>query len=103
MDDESYFRLKGDQMGANRGYYTEDKENTNPDVKYRTVDKFPKKVMLWVAISEKGVSRPYFMQKTSLNGKIYREECIPRLKKFIDEKHKQCKSGSLAGPRACAL
>ena len=26
MDDESYFRLKGDQMGANRGYYTEDKK-----------------------------------------------------------------------------
>ena len=90
MDDESYFRLKGDQMGANRGYYTEDKENTNPNVKYRTVDKFPKKVMLWVAISEKGVSQPYFIQKNSLNGKIYREQCIPRLKKFINEKHKQC-------------
>ena len=91
MDDESYFRLKADQMGANRGYYTANKENANLNVKYRTVEKFPKKDMLWVAISEKGVSDPYFVQKNSLNGKIYREECIPLLKKFIDDKHKRCK------------
>ena len=90
MDDESYFRLKGDEVGANKGYYTEDKENVDPAVKYRTKAKFPKRVMLWVAISEKGVSRPYFLQKNSLNGRTYREECIPLLKKFIEEKHRNC-------------
>ena len=92
MEDESNFRLKGDQMGANRGYCTEDKKKeTDPRVKYRTVTKYPKKVMLWVAISEKGASRPIFVQKkNSVNGEMYREKCIPMLKRFIEEKHKGC-------------
>ena len=33
------------------------------------------------------------IQKNSLNCKNYREKCIPRLKKFINEKLKGCKVG----------
>ena len=67
------------------------RKKTDSSVEYGTVTKYPKKVMLWVAISEKGVSRPIFVQKKSVNGEIYQEKCIPMLKRFIEEKHRGCK------------
>lgn len=89
MDDESYFPLKGDQMPSNSGYYTANKENTPPSVKYRSQDKYPTKVLVWVALSEEGVSDLFFApSRGAMNGEMYREECLERrLIPFLQEHH----------------
>ena len=56
MDDESHFPYKNDGTRANGGFYTKDKENTPPEIRYRTTKKFPDKLLVWIAISERGHS-----------------------------------------------
>ena len=85
MDDESYFPFDCPNVEANKGFYTENKENTDPNVQYRTQDKYPKKVMVWVAISEAGVSECFQAYRTAMTGTTYREQCLPRLKRFIEK------------------
>ena len=58
IDDEKYFRLSGFQMAGNWSYYTCDKERTPIHVKTYSKKKFEPKVMLWIAISPKGISTP---------------------------------------------
>lgn len=89
MDDESYFCLKGDNMPCNSGFYTRDKENTPPSVKYRFQEKYPTKVLVWAAVSEEGVSDVFFMpSRGCIDGETYRRECVEkRLLPFIQEHH----------------
>ena len=56
MDDESYFPFDCSEVQANKGFYTENKENADPKVRYLRKEKFPKKVMVWVAISKHGLA-----------------------------------------------
>ena len=89
MDDESFFPLKHDGMPGNQGYFTKDKENTPPDVRYTRKEKFPKKLLVWMALSEEGHSDVFFVPNGgSVNGQVYRDECITaRLVPFLDELH----------------
>ena len=89
MDDESYFTFKNDETPGNDGYMTLDKENTPPTVRYKTKKKFPKKLLVWVAISGRGHSDVFFRTSgLAVNGEVYREQCVrQRLKPFIDEVH----------------
>ena len=88
LDDESFFTLKNDELDGNRGFYTDNKENTPPGVKYKFKAKY-EKLLVWLAISENGHSAPYFCPSgCSINGDIYRNECISaRLVPMIDELH----------------
>lgn len=88
LDDESYFTLSKMQMPGNDIYYTKD-PNTAPDnVKYKPKKKFEPKVMLYIAVSSKGVSEPYFKPSgLAINKEIYKNEClakilIPFIKKY---------------------
>ena len=45
MDNDSYFPFKHDEMPGNDGYHTADKENTPPEVKFKT-KKFPEKLLV---------------------------------------------------------
>ena len=87
MDDECNFPFLCPEVQANRGYYTENKENVAPEVKYQRKEKFPKKVMVWLAISTSGVSQSYMAYKSAMNGVTYRKECLSRLKAFIEKHH----------------
>lgn len=89
MDDESFFPFKHDEMPGNAGYYTSDKENTPPEVRYRRKKKFPPKLLVWMAISDRGYSELFFVpNKGSINGEVYRTECIERrLLPFITKHH----------------
>lgn len=87
MDDESYFPFDCSEVQANKGFYTENKENADPNVRYVRKEKFPKKVMVWVAISASGVSRCFMAYQSAMNGATYRKECLPRLKEFIERYH----------------
>ena len=86
IDDESYFTLK---RTTNKHFFSNDVNITPDDVKYKKTRKFEPKVLLWIAISENGMSKPYLQNSgMAINQKIYQNECLEkRLFKFIEEKH----------------
>ena len=92
MDDESYFPLKDDNIMGNKGFYVESGTPSGDipdDIRLKPKSKYPEKLLVWLAISEKGISKPFFLvKKAALTGEIYREECISKyLVSFIEEYH----------------
>ena len=80
MDDESYFPLKDNNINGNSGFYVSTEcplGDVPEDVRLRPKSKYPEKLLVWIAISERGTSKPFYLvKKASLTGNIYREECI---------------------------
>ena len=58
LDDESYFGLSRSHVPVNSVFYTSDVSSTPADVKYKFKQKFEAKVMLYIVISERGISKP---------------------------------------------
>ena len=89
MDDESYFPWKHDKIPGNDGFYTRDKENTPPAVRFYNKKKFEPKLLVWLAISARGHSDPFFMpSRGNMNGEVYRQECVTaRLVPFLHKHH----------------
>jgi hypothetical protein len=75
------------------------------NVKYKRKQKFPPKILVWISISPKGHSKPYFVSsKGTINKKNYSKECIEkRLVPFIKKYHKNNKNSVLAGLSAGSL
>ncbi len=63
MDDESFY-FKNDRDPANQGFY-KNKDMSRGDVPHdvalHALDKYPEKIMVWLCISDHGMSQPYFM------------------------------------------
>ncbi len=77
-------------MPANTGFYTDNIENCPDEVKYIGKEKFPTKILVWVAISERGVSEPLIRpsKAVAINQETYLEEClVQRLLPFIEKHH----------------
>ena len=92
LDDESYFDLNGhDFFGGQRYSFSGSPDNVSDAIRYRFKEKFGKKLMIWAAISQHGVSDIYFHEsKGAVNSEIYIEECIKkRLTPFIMEHDKR--------------
>jgi hypothetical protein len=88
MDDESYFTTDGSDTNYNDFYYSHPCLEVPDEVKFRPKSKFPKKVMVWIAMSAKGFSQPFIMNSgNSVNSDIYIRECLTKLKDFIEQKH----------------
>jgi hypothetical protein len=67
MDDESYFLF----------------------VKFIRKTKFPAKVLLWLAVSESGISELLFFKAgLAVNKEVYTSKFLPVLQKFIQKHHK---------------
>lgn len=88
MDDETYFTLKSSSCVANKGFYTSDRKSAPSEVRFVKKQKFPKKIMLWMAISSEGMSDPLFLEQDAMNGDIYENKCIPLVNKFIKTHHR---------------
>lgn len=90
MDDESYYPF--DNPYTNHYYVKKGKEAPN-DKKYKTKEKYGKKLLVWLAISSKGRSVPYFhFSREAINQKNYQNECITqRLVPFIEKYHQNKK------------
>ena len=88
MDDEKYFSLTGD-INSNRSYYTTGPSATPYNVKFKSRTKFEPKIMVWMAISQKGMSRVYVHRsKSAVGTETYLNECIrKRLVPFINKFH----------------
>lgn len=91
MDDERYFTF------TNSSLDTDDYEATTDDDKSASKLEFEPKVLVWIAISSKGCSSPYI----ALNSNEYIDECLPKLKQFIDEKHASDKIIFWPDPARC--
>lgn len=90
LDDEKYFCFAGNEMPGNAGYYTDNKEKCPEDVRFAGKEKFPKKILMWIAISERGMSKPLFRssKSTAICSKVYIQECLEkRLLPFIEKYH----------------
>ena len=89
MDDEKYFLLQDQLAPTNRVFYTSDKRTTVSQVKFRRTQKFEAKILVCIAISEKGISKPFFSkQKQAVSQTTYLNRCImARLIPFIKTHH----------------
>ena len=65
-------------MQRNDNYYTNDKSKCLDSVRFAEKDKYPAKVMVWVAISNLGISKPLFRPSKSETGHLYK-----RIYRFI--------------------
>jgi len=60
-------------------------------VRFLDKEKFPVKVLMWIAISEQGMSEPFFIESKSesINSGVYINECLQkRLLTFIKQKNR---------------
>jgi len=93
VDDESYFTLSNSTIGGNDNFYSSDVLATPAEVKYSTQAKYEEKIMVWLALSKKGISDAYICPSgLAVNQVIYKEECLERrLIPFIETYHPQDK------------
>ena len=92
MDDESYFTIDGSDTNHNDHFYQHPSISVPDNVKYRETSKFPEKVLVWIAISRKGMSQAFiFKSGNNVSAKVYKKNCLPKLKKFIQTFHSRCK------------
>lgn len=85
IDDESYFTLNGAKMPGNDRFYSDNIEKTPDSAKYNEVQKYPPKLLVWLAISPKGTSKPWFRKSgLAINQNTYLEIIQKRLEPFIN-------------------
>jgi hypothetical protein len=94
MDDEKYFTFSCNDMPQNSGFYTDNIKTCPTNVKYKGKAKFPSKILVWIAISERGMSEPLirFSGSCAINQFVYKDEClVKRLLPFIKKHHEDNK------------
>ena len=73
IDDEHFFPLSKVQVPGNRRFYASDKGNVPPEVKRYFKHKYEKKIMFWIALSLRGISKPFFVpSNNAVNQEVYR-------------------------------
>ena len=61
IDEESYFDLSKYELSGNSGYNTSIEMETPDDLKLKRKSKFDPKILIWVAISSKDISKTYMV------------------------------------------
>ncbi|KAJ8950222.1 hypothetical protein NQ318_006196 [Aromia moschata] len=89
LDDEKYFTLANSEMKGNDGIYTNNLEECPDNVKFKTKAKFADKILVWCAISNRGISRPFVgrVRGEALNSQGYIESCLSKLLQIVQEHH----------------
>jgi hypothetical protein len=89
IDDEKYFTYSGANMPGNAGYYTNDKNACPDDVRFAGKEKFPPKILVWLCMSDRGMSAPLFYKSKSeaINSDTYIRCLKKRLIPFIQQHH----------------
>ena len=99
MEDESYFDLDGHNFFGGKRFVFKNLENVPHDVQFIEKKKFGSKLLVWLAVSERGHSEPYFhVTKGAVNQYIYRDECLKKLYPFIESHTRQCNDKILFWP-----
>ena len=90
MDDDKYFIFYGQNMPQNACYFTDNKDSCPDNVRFHVIEKYPKKILVNVTISDRGISKALIRPSGSLtvNSAIYIKVCLEkRLLPFIEEFH----------------
>ena len=91
LDDESYFPFRNNEIPGNSGLYASKilgPSSAPPDVRFTRKKKFPDKLLVWMVISDHGISKPYFLKsKMAMKGEIYRDHCIKDILAPFLQKH----------------
>jgi len=74
---------------VNEIFYSNNIQKTPENVKNKYEIKYEKKVLVWIAISPKGMTEPFFRESgLAINRYVYRDECLdPYLLPFIKNKN----------------
>jgi DNA-binding MarR family transcriptional regulator len=91
IDDESYFTLTHSCQPGNDRYYSSNKSLTPDNVKFYYKQKYEPKLLVYLCISPRGVSKPYFRESgLAINQEVYLENCIkPHLMPIIRQHYPQ--------------
>lgn len=89
MDDEAYFPFSGNSMPENDHYYASSRGFAHGSLVYHRQAKFQEKIMVWLAVSPAGLSKPYFCpSREAVNAVTYQRKCIQqRLLPFLHLHH----------------
>ncbi len=89
IGDEKFFTFSNDDTSQNVGFYSFNKKYAPDNVKYRSKEKYPKKVLVWLALSAKGISTPFIVttKGSAINAGIYINKCLTKLLPFIKANH----------------
>ena len=60
MDDEVNFTLRHNKLPGNSYYYSTARGDAPDHLRLSDTRKFEEKLLVWVAISEQGISQPFF-------------------------------------------
>lgn len=94
LDDEKYFTFSWSQSFINDGFYTNNINNVPDEIRFNKKAKFEQKVLVWVAISSKGLSQLYIHRTKGIavNKTVYVKNCLTKLVKFVKTNHKEDKT-----------
>ena len=89
LDDEYYFTLSNNSLSGNSGFYSSNVSLTSSSKKFNQKKKFEEKILVYLVISSKGVSKPYMVPSgLAINQDVYIKECLSkRVIPFINEYH----------------
>lgn len=90
LDDEKYFEFCNNDIPKNTGIYTDNIKNCPNEVRFKPLEKFPTKILVWVALSGRGLSASLIRPSKSraVNKEVYLNDClIERLLPFIERYH----------------
>ena len=94
IDDESYFNsssiTSNNDLSGNAGFYSSNIDATPNEVKLKRVAKFEPKLLVWVALSPQGISKPFIVPSgQAINEDVYIDKCLrARLIPFLKNFHK---------------
>lgn len=76
-------------MPGNDRFYSRNHQRTPPSVKFKSKEKYEPKIMLYIAISERGISKPYLVPSgMAVNRHVYIKNCLKNiLVPFVKQYH----------------
>ena len=89
LDDESYFTKTHSTINGNDNFYSNNIDFAPAKVKLRRKHKYGKKLLVCIAMSPRGISKPLIMASgNTVDQFVYRGNCLaPRLLPFIKKSH----------------
>lgn len=78
MDDETYQYADTGQTKGLEHYYAKKRLGVADNHKFKYLDKFPEKYLIWQAICSCGMKTDTFVTKGTINADIYLKECLKK-------------------------
>ena len=76
MEDETYIKCEFKQLPSPKFYTSIVRGRVSNKFKYKSLDKFGKKLLLWQAICTCGLRSRAFVTSSTLNSDVYIKECL---------------------------